>query len=399
MNETKQILAGIRILDMSIMTAGPCGTQLLGDLGADVIKIEQPGSGDYSRGLGFTKIAGINTQFLSQNRSKRSLTLNLNTPEGREVFFRLAPTADVAVENFRPGTVAKLGVDYDSLKRVKPDIIYISISAFGQTGPYSLLPANDPVVQAIGGLMSMTGEEGGGPVRVGNPAPDFGTGALVATGIMAALLHRQRTGEGQKLELSLLDTTLFSLVPMEGEFFMTGKLPPRMGSARKDFAPTGSFETAEGKWIYLSVLSEEPWAGLCTALERPEWHTDPRYRDNAGRVAHRAALAGEIRACLRQKPLAYWIERLDGHEVPWGPVHTVTEALHDPQTRHNGMLIDMQHPVAGKITLMGHPVKFERTPAQYRLPPPGLGEHAEGVLRDAGYTDEQIRTLRERKVI
>ena len=398
MSETRQILAGIRILDMSIMTAGPCGTQLLGDLGADVIKVEQPGSGDYSRGLGFTKIAGINTQFLSQNRNKRSLTLNLNSPEGREVFFRLVPTADVVVENFRPGTVTKLGVDYDSLKRVKPDIIYVSISAFGQTGPYSLLPANDPVVQAIGGLMSVTGEEGGGPVRVGNPAPDFGTGALVASGIMAALLRRQRTGEGQKLELSLLDTTLFSLVPMEGEFFATGALPPRMGSARKDFAPTGSFETADGKSIYLSVFTEEAWGNLCAVLGHPEWREEPLFQDNAGRVRNRRGLHDRIRRCLLEKSLAEWGKRLDRHDVPWAPVHTVTEALHDPQTRHNGMLVEMSHPVAGPITLMGHPAKFETTPAQYRLPPPGLGEHAEEILRKASYTDEQIRGLRERKV-
>jgi crotonobetainyl-CoA:carnitine CoA-transferase CaiB-like acyl-CoA transferase len=398
-SETTQILAGIRILDMSIMTAGPCGTQLLGDLGADVIKIEQPGSGDYSRGLGFTKIAGINTQFLSQNRGKRSLTLNLNCPEGREVFFRLLPAADIVVENFRPGTVTKLGVDYESLARVKPDIVYVSISAFGQTGPYSLQPANDPVVQAIGGLMSVTGEEGGGPVRVGNPAPDFGTAALVASGIMAALLRRQRTGQGQKLELSLLDTTLFSLVPMEGEFFATGKLPPRMGTVRKDFAPTGSFETADGKSLYLSVLSDEAWAGLCASLERPEWRRDARFRDNASRVAHRTPLAREIQACLLAQPLAHWAERLDRHEVPWAPVHTVTEALRDPQTQHNRMLIDVEHPVAGKITLMGHPVRFAQTPAQYRLPPPGLGQHSERVLREIGYTDEQIGTLRERKVI
>jgi crotonobetainyl-CoA:carnitine CoA-transferase CaiB-like acyl-CoA transferase len=398
-NQRKQILDGIRILDMSIMTAGPCSTQLLGDLGADVIKIEQPGSGDHSRNLGFAKVAGINTQYLSQNRSKRSISLNLNTPAGREIFFRLVPTADVVVENFRPGTVNKLGVDYDSLRRVKPDIIYVSISAFGQTGPYSLLPANDPVVQAIGGLMAVTGEAGGGPVRVGTSAPDFGTCALVSTGIMAALIHRQRSGQGQKLELSLLETTIFSLVPMDGEFFATGKVPPRMGDARKECAPTGSFETADGKLLYLSICSEEAWARLCAALNCPGWKEDVRYQDNAARVKHRPALRDEIQACLRQQPLAYWNENLDYHHVRWAPVHSVMEALRDPQTEHNQILVDMQHPVAGKITLMGNPARFTKTPAQYRLPPPGLGEHTESVLREAGYTDEQIRQFRDSKVI
>lgn len=399
MQQAAQILAGIRILDMSIITAGPTGTQLLGDLGADVIKIEQPGSGDYSRSLGFAKIAGINTHFLSHNRNKRSLALNLNTPEGREIFFRLLPTTDVVVENFRPGTVARLGVDYESLKPRKPDIIYASISAFGQTGPYSLLPGNDPILQAIAGVMAMTGSEGGGPVRVGNSAPDFAAGALMATGVMAALIHRQRTGQGQKLEVNLLDATLFSVVPMEGEYLATGSVPPRMGSARKDFASTGSFETAEGKWVYLSVLSEEAWTGLCAALDRSEWSSDPCFRDNAARLAHRTALAGEIQTCLRRKPLPYWAERLDRHAVPWAPVHSVTEALRDPQTHLNGMFVEVQHPVADTLGMLGHPVKFGKTPAQYRLPQPGLGEHSESLLREAGYTAEQIRTLRERKVI
>ena len=399
MNQRKQILDGIRILDMSIMTAGPCATQLLGDLGADVIKIEQPGPGDHSRQLGFAKIAGINTQYLSQNRSKRGISLNLNTPEGKDIFFRLLPAADVVVENFRPGTVKKLGVDYDNLRRVKPDIIYVSISAFGQTGPYSLLPANDPVVQAIGGLMAVTGEAGGGPVRVGTTVPDFGTCALVATGIMAALTHRQRTGQGQKLELSLLETTIFSLVPMDGEFFATGKVPPRMGDARKDFSPTGSFETADGKSLYISICSEASWAGLCTALNRPGWMQDARYRDNAARIKNRAALRNEIQVCLREQPLACWSEAFDCHNVPWAPVHTVMEALRDPQTEHNQILVDMQHSVAGKITLTGNPARFTKTPAQYRLPPPQLGEHTESVLREAGYTDEQIRRFRDSKVI
>ncbi|RMF89095.1 MAG: CoA transferase, partial [Nitrospinota bacterium] len=236
MEKPGQLLSGIRILDLSIMTAGPSGTQLLGDLGADVIKIEQPGSGDYSRSLGFARINGVNTQFLSQNRNKRSMTLNLRHPRGKEIFLRLVPTADVIVENFRPGTVTRLGVDYDRVREVRPDILYVSISAFGQSGPYSKLPANDPVIQAIAGLMALTGEQGGGPVRVGNPAPDFVTGTLMAYAIMAGLLHRHRTGKGQKIELSLLDATLFSLLPVAGDYFASGQSPPRMGSAHRHFA-------------------------------------------------------------------------------------------------------------------------------------------------------------------
>ena len=257
------LLSGIRILDLSIMTAGPCGTQLLGDLGADIIKIEQPGTGDYSRNLGFAKIAGINTQFLSQNRNKRSVTLNLNDPVGRDIFLKLLLTADVVVENFRPGTVSKLGIDYQKLQKIKADIIYVSISAFGQTGPYSLLAANDPVVQAVGGLMAITGTSLGGPVRIGNPAPDFGAGVLMAAGMMAALLHRRRSGKGQKIEINLLDTALFSIVPMDGEYFATKESLPRHGASRRSFSPTDSFRTASGRCIYVSVFTDEEWFGLC----------------------------------------------------------------------------------------------------------------------------------------
>jgi formyl-CoA transferase/CoA:oxalate CoA-transferase len=222
---------------------------------------------------------------------------------------------------------------------------------------------------------------------------------MVSTGIMAALLHRERTGQGQKLELSLLETTIFSLVPMDGEFFATGKVPPRMGDARKDFAPTGTFETADGKFLYISVCSQEEWVRLCAALGHPGWKEDERYQDNTSRVKHRPALRDEIQTCLRQQSLACWSENLDCHHVPWAPVHKVMEALQDPQTEHNQILVDMQHPLAGKIKLMGNPARFTKTPSQYRLPPPGLGEHTESVLREVEYTDEQIRQFRNSKVI
>ncbi len=394
-----QILAGIRILDLSIMTAGPCGTQLLGDLGADIIKVEEPGSGDYSRSLGFAKIKGINTQFLSQNRNKRSLTLNLRHPKGKEVFFRLMLTADVVVENFRPGTVSKMGVDYESVKKAKPDIIYVSISAFGQTGPYSLLPANDPVVQAIGGLMSMTGEKGRGPVRVGNPAPDFSTGMLMACGIMAALLHRQRTGEGQKLELNLLDTTLFSLLPREGEYFATGALPSRLGTACSSFAPSQTFATPDGKLLYLSAFNETFWANLCHALDHPEWREDSLFHNNVLRIKNRDLLAKKIQELLRMKTADEWLERFNCCGVPSALVLTVTEALNSPQVQHNGTMVEIKHPIAGSLKVVGHPAKFTAAPAQYRIPPPKLGEHREELLKEIGYLEEEIRQLKESKII
>lgn len=394
-----QILAGVRILDLSIMTAGPSGMQLLGDMGADIIKIEQPGVGDHSRHLGTVYIKGENSQYISQNRNKRSVTLNLRHPKGREVFFRLVPASDVVVENFRPGTVSRLGVDYEAVRAVKPDIIYLSISAFGQTGPYIERPANDPIVQAIGGLMAMTGERGGGPVRVGNPAPDFGAGALAAYGIMAALLHRHRTGQGQKLELSLLDTTIFSLIPREGEFFATGQSPPRMGSAHVTLAPYQAFEAADGRHIYISVFTEKFWAALCEALGHPEWKDDPRFNDNDARVKHRDELASLIQERLRQRPAMEWVETLNAAQVPCGQVNSVGEALRDPQVLHNEMVISMEHPVSGMVRLMGHPVKFSATPARYRIPPPTLGQHTEAVLEEAGLAQDEIAGLRSEGVI
>ncbi len=394
-----QMLTGIRILDMSIITAGPSGTQLLGDLGADVIKVEEPGSGDYSRTLGFAKVRGVSTQFISQNRSKRSLTLNLRDPRGKEAFFRFLPTTDVVVENFRPGTVSKLGIDYESVRKVKPDIIYASISAFGQTGPYSLLPANDPVVQAIGGLMSMTGAQGGGPVRVGNPAPDFGTGMMMVCGVMAALLHRQRTGEGQKIELALLDTALFSLLPREGEYFVTDVPPPRMGTASPGFSPSQTFMTADGKPLYISAFQDGFWENLCMALDHPEWVKDPLFGDNVLRVRNRDLLAEKIQECTRLKTADEWLDRFHRHDVPAAPVLTVTEALNNPHVRQTGTLVEIQHPLAGAVKVVGHPAKFSAAPAKYHLPPPGLGEHTEALLREVDYGEEEIRQLKESKAI
>lgn len=388
------MLAGIRVLDLTVMAAGPICTMLLADLGADVVKVEQPGSGDISRGLGTVFVSGVSSQFLSSNRNKRSVALNLRAREGRDAFLRLARSADVVAENFRPGTVDKLGVGYDAVRAVNPRVVYCSISAFGQRGPYSGRPANDPIVQAIGGLMAMTGPEGGDPTRIGNPYPDFGGAMLAAYGICAALYHRQRTGEGQRVEVSLLDGVVFSMIPREGEYWQTGQEPPRLGTAHPSFAPYQAFRTRDGRHVFISVFTEKFWQNLCVALGRPELAADPRFTSNTDRVANRAALTAEIDAAFATRTAAEWVAALDAADVPCGPVQSLGEALDDPQIRANGLVIEMEHPVAGRLKALGHPVKFSAGPARYAAPPPVLGAHTEEVLRDAGFTAAEVAALR-----
>lgn len=387
-------LTGYRILDLTIMTAGPVGTMMLGDIGADVIKIEELQHGELSRNMGTIYVGEESANFLSQNRNKRSIRLDLKKPEARAAFLRMARSADVITENFRPGTMDRLGIGYEAVRKINPGIVFASISAFGQSGPYAHLPANDPIVQALSGLMDMTGDAGGDPVRVGHPYPDFGAAALLAFGVCAALLHRERTGEGQRLDLSLLDGTIFSSIPRDGETLRTGKAPPRLGSGHPAFVPYRNFKGSDGAPFFLSCFNEKFWAAVCDSVERPDLKTDPRTSTNVARCRNRQFVDEELQAVFATRPRAEWLSRLAKFNVPTAPVQDLNHALrHDPQVRHNKTVIELQHPTAGKVEMLALPVNFHGTPARYERPAPILGEHSVEILREFGFADEEIDDL------
>ena len=392
-------LTGVRILDMSIMTAGPVGTMMLADLGADVIKVEEIRLGDHSRNMGAVFVNGESSQFMSENRNKRSTRIDLKQPEGRDLFLRLAAGCDVVTENFRPGTVDKLGVGYDAVRAVKPDIIYVSLSAFGQTGPYAPLPANEPVVQALSGLMAMTGEAER-PARIGNPYPDFGGAALLAFGICAALFHRERTGEGRKLELSLLEGAVFSTIPRDGETLITGKTPGRYGTAHPVFVPYQNFKGSDGQEFFLSCFTEKFWAALCDAVEHPEWKVDARFATNPARCENRDALIPELETLFASQTTDHWVKVLGERSIPAAKVQDLRQALReDPQIAHENMVVEQDHPRAGKVESLATPVHFVGAPPRYDRPSPVLGEHTDEVLSEFGLTPAEIETLHANGIV
>jgi len=315
-------------------------------------------------------------------------------PLGRETFLRMVLKADVVAENLRPCTLDRLGIGYEALKQQRPDIILASISAFGQSGPYAHLPANDPVVQALSGLMAMTGEPGGPPARIGNPYPDFGAAMVLAFGIVTALLHRNRTGQGQRISTSLLDGAIFASIPRDGETLITGAAPPRLGSAHPTFVPYQNFRAGDGEWFFLACFTEKFWRSLCAAVDRPEWAQDPRFLRNPDRCTNRDILIPLLEARFAEETRQVWLDRLGYHEVPAAPIQDLHEALRrDPQVRHNGVLITQEHPTAGRIESLAAPIRMESTPAAYRRPPPILGQHSAEVLAEFGFGDAEIAAL------
>lgn len=391
-------LAGVRVVDVSRMQAGPLATMVLGDMGADVIKIEPMGKGDQMRRMGVYYLGPENTYFLSVNRNKRDVALDLRAAEGVAIVRQLARTADVFVENFRPGVVAQMGLDYATLAADNPRLVYCSISAFGQSGPLGHKPGIDPVLQGFSGLMSITGERGGPPVMVGAPVVDTMAAMLAVQGIVMALFARERSGVGQKIELSLLDAALVLLTPREGPYFATGVVPERWGSAHAQHVPHQAFATRDG-WLNVDVLDDGAWRRLCAALGRPEWADDPRYARNKDRLERRAEVVGMLEPLFRERTTAEWLDVLERHEVIAGPVHTLDQALSHPQVRHNQMVVSVEHPTAGTVRMLGMPLHFSRTPGTVRRPPPLLGQHTDEVLQELGYSAAAIADLRARGIV
>ena len=386
-------LAGITVLDLSHLAAGPWCTMVLADLGADVIKIELPEAGDLSRQAGNIYSGDQSAIFLSLNRNKRSIALDLKKPEGRQVFLRLAEKADVVVENFRPGKVAQLGVDRASLAKRNPGLVYASISAFGTSGPYVDLAGNDPIVQALSGAMSITGEENGPPSRQGVSVPDFGAGMMAGYAILAALVGRQRDGLGCEVNLNLLDVSVFALGPRAQEYLINGEEQPRLGSAHPQFSPYQAFLCSDGRYVYIAVINDKFWRLLCLALGQPGLADDSRYAKNVGRVEHRAELADRLGSLLAHRSSAYWLETLQSAGVPCGPVNNLSEAMSDAQVLHNGLLTTMQHPTLGDLRTVGLPMTFDGERPEIRNAPPLLGEHTLEILTAAGLSDEDAWDL------
>ena len=388
-------LSDLLILDLSRVLAGPYATQLLGDLGARIIKVEQPGQGDETRAWGppFTS-GGQSAYFLCANRNKESLTLNLKHPEGQAVLRQLARRADVLVENFRPGTLAALGLGYAELRADNPGLVYCAITGYGQDGPYADRPGYDTVIQAQGGLMSVTGPADGEPHKVGVAVVDITAGLYAATSILAALRHRERTGEGQQIDIALFDVQLSWLANVGSAYLVSGQAPGRYGNAHATIVPYQPFPAADGS-VMVAVGNDGQFARFCAVLERNGWASDARYATNPARVAHRDELVPQIAALTIARPVAAWVEALLAVGVPCGPVNDIPAALADPHTVARGMLQEITDASGETLRLIGPTPKLSVTPASVRLAPPQLGEQSEALLHELlGYDAARVAELR-----
>ncbi len=393
-----KLLEGIMVLDFTQFLAGSYCAMLLGDMGAEVIKIERPGTGEVYRTYGPKFIGGESTSYLSVNRSKRSLTLNLKDPRAVSLALRLVERADVLVENFTPGAMEKLGLGYSEVSKANSKLIYCSISGFGQTGPYKNRGGFDLILQGMSGMMSVTGEADGPPVKVGYAVTDMGAGMFGALGILAALIARSRTGRGQWVDTSLLEAGIaWSLLPA-GNFFADGEIQQRSGSASPQNAPYQAFETSDG-FINVGTGNERLWIKFCEILGLMELTRDPRFKDNASRVKNQKELEKGIAPVMKKKTVQEWMHLLDAGGIPAGPIYDIGQALTDPQVLSRNMVVDYDHPKAGRIKGVGFPIKFSGEEFKVSSPPPLLGEHNREILVSFGLTEDEIADLKREGVI
>lgn len=385
-------LDGIRVLELANFMAGPYTGMLLADMGADVVKVENPKGGDFAR-QNPPFVEGESAGFMALNRNKRSLTLNLKHPRGRELFLQLAREADIVLENFRPGTMADLGIDAATLRALNPRLIYCSASAYGRSGPYSQKAGFDLIAQGLSGLMSFTGEPGGRPVKVGVPVADLTCALFSVYGILSALLVRERTGQGQEVESNLLESALALAIWETSGYFVTGEVPGPLGSAHRTNAPYQAIGTADGA-ITIGASTPNTWTGLCAVLGRPELAIDERFCDNPRRKANERELIEVIETITVAHPSAYWLERLEEAGVPCGRLNSIATVVEDPHIIERGFIVDVEHPRAGRTRATGFPVRLTETPAGLRRPAPVLGQHTEEILSEMGYSTEDLATLR-----
>ena len=414
-NAAMNSLEGIRVLDLSRVLAGPWCTQTLADLGADVIKIERPGAGDDTRNWGppFLPTADgreshESAYYLGANRNKRSVTCDIAQPEGQALVRQLAEHCDVFIENFKVGDMARYGLDYASLKAINARLVYCSLTGFGQSGPYAPRAGYDYIIQGMGGLMSVTGERddlNGGPQKVGVAVADLFTGMYATVGILAALRHAERTGEGQHLDMALLDTQVAMLANLGANYLVSDQAPGRMGNAHQNIVPYQVFEVAPradgGKdFIILAVGNDGQYAKFCEVAGRPDLASEPRFVKNADRVRHRAELVPMLETVMKTRPKADWLSALEAAKVPCGAINSLDEVFADPQVQARGMVTHWQHPLRADLPLVSSPIKLEKTPVRTDRPPPMLGQHTDEVLGELlGVDAARLATLRDRQVI
>lgn len=397
-------LAGIRVLDLSRVLAGPWATQCLGDMGADVIKVERPGSGDDTRAWGppffessdpnSDRIAGY---YLSANRNKRSIALDITSPEGQHAVRQIALESDILVENFKVGGLKKYGLDYESLAALNPKLIYCSITGFGQTGPYAARPGYDFLVQGLGGMMSVTGERddmpGGGPQKTGVATADVFTGLYGVIGILAALHHREKTGEGQHIDMSLLDTQVAIMGNQAVGYLVSGKEPKRMGNAHTSIVPYEAFESADGH-VILAVGNDSQFKSFCDVVGRPELAIDPRYQTNTARVENRTEIVPIVQEILRQRSTDDWVKLLEQNNVPCSPINGMKRVFEDPQVVDRGVRVLVKRSNGEEVPTVGNPIRFSKTPVEYHGAAPDLGEHTAEILREIkGLSDDERAKL------
>lgn len=392
-------LSGVRVLDLTRVVAGPYCSMFLGDLGAEVVKVEQPGAGDDTRGWGPPFAGGESAYYLCINRNKQSLTLDLKSKRAVELLRDLVKAADVIIENFRPGTMERFGLGEKELRELNPRLIYASLTGFGADGPMSDWPGYDLIVQAWGGLMSITGTPEGEPVKVGVAIIDLVAGLMLGKAVAAALFAREKIGVGQRIDTSLLEAEVASLINVGSNYLVGGKVPTRWGNAHPNIVPYQNFQTADG-YLVIGVASEVIWKRFCEAVGQRDLINDPRFADNSKRVGNRSELIAILSKTFLQRRNDAWFKSLTDAEVPCAPVQTIDQVFQAPQVLQRDMLIEVDHPTAGKVRMAGIPVKFSVTPASVRMPPPLLGEHNDAILRTwLGMSAASIDELKREKVI
>jgi crotonobetainyl-CoA:carnitine CoA-transferase CaiB-like acyl-CoA transferase len=392
MEKLRGPLQGVKVLELAQIMAGPTCGMLLADLGADVIKVERVPGGDDTRTMNRPSVAGESAAFMAMNRNKRGIALNLKLPAAKEALKRMASRADVLTENYRKGALDKLGLGYEALKVVNPGLIYCSISGYGRTGPYADKGGFDLIAQGMSGLMAITGEPGGAPVKSGSPVCDINAGLLAALGIVSAYVHRLKTGEGQLVDTSLYEAGIQQTYWQSAIYFATGSSPGPSGSAHILSAPYQAFHAADG-WLTIGGANQANWERLARVLEAPEWLADERFRTNGERMKNLAFLTPLINEKLARRPVRAWIEALEAEGVPCGPINSIADMAADPQTAAREMVVELEHPKAGRTRALGLPIKLSASPGSVRRPAPLLGQHTREVLAEFGFSSQEIEAL------